>query len=74
MPLKLYSADWCTQCNNVKDMLMQKGLAYVVVDVDENPEEMEALVKQGIRGLPVMDVDGDLYVGMKGTLEFINAK
>lgn len=71
MPIKLYSAQWCSQCNSVKDMLMQKGIEYEVVDVDETPEEMDALVAKGIRGLPVIGADGDLYVGMRGALEFV---
>ena len=69
--LKLYSATWCGQCSQVKDMLMQKGIAYELVDVDDNPEEINALVAQGIRGLPVVSVGEAMGVGMRGALEIV---
>lgn len=71
MSINLYSATWCSQCSQVKDMLMQKGVAYEVIDVDEDTEAMDALVAQGIRGLPVLAEGETLYVGLKGALEFL---
>lgn len=72
--LKLYSATWCPSCGNVKTALMQQGIEYDLIDVDENPEEMDALVAKGIRGLPVLSVGEKLYVGDRGVREYLHVR
>ncbi len=49
--LKLFSANWCSQCPGLKKTLDSLDVVYEVVDVDKKGEEARAL---GIKGLPTL--------------------
>jgi glutaredoxin len=47
-----------------KQYLDQRGVPYVEKDVDESMTNMqEAVEKSGQRGIPVIDIDGQIIVG-----------
>lgn len=47
-----------------KQYLDQRGIPYVDKDVDESMTNMqEAVEKSGQRGIPVIDIDGQVIVG-----------
>ena len=50
----LYTTTTCTRCPIIKKKLDEAGIEYTI---DQNVEEM---VKLGIRSVPVLEVDGEL--------------
>jgi len=62
--ITIYSATWCAFCHAAKDYLDKLGIAYTDKDVDADPSAgMEAVNKSGQRGIPVIDIDGDIIIG-----------
>ncbi|HSW37079.1 MAG TPA: glutaredoxin domain-containing protein [Candidatus Saccharimonadales bacterium] len=60
----IYSATWCAFCHAAKDYLDKLGVKYIDKDVETDPAAgMEAVNKSGQRGIPVIDIDGDIIVG-----------
>lgn len=60
----VYSADWCAFCHAAKDYLDKKGIQFEERDVETNPEyATEAVTKSGQRGIPVLDINGEIIVG-----------
>jgi glutaredoxin 3 len=60
----IYSATWCAFCHAVKDYLDKLGVAYDDLDVEADPKNAEqSVTKSGQRGIPVIDIDGDIIVG-----------
>lgn len=62
--VKVYSATWCAFCHAAKEYLDKLGVKYQDLDVEVDPKNgMEAVTKSGQRGIPVLDIDGDIIVG-----------
>lgn len=62
--ITVYSADWCGFCRMVKNYFDQKGIEYTEKNVEEKMEyATEAFEKSGQRGIPVVDIDGQIIVG-----------
>ena len=62
--VKVYSATWCAFCHAAKEYLDKLGVKYDDLDVEADPKNgMEAVTKSGQRGIPVLDIDGDIIVG-----------
>ncbi len=60
----IYSASWCAFCHQAKQYLDKLGITYTDYDVDKHPDKgMEAVEKSGQRGIPVLDIDGDIILG-----------
>ena len=60
----VYSAVWCAYCHAAMQYLDQKGIAYVKKDVEKDPMAgLEAVTKSQQRGIPVIDIAGDIIVG-----------
>ena len=60
----VYSAVWCAYCHAAKDYFDKKGVKYTEEDVDKNPQAgLDAVNKSGQRGIPVIDIAGDIIVG-----------
>ncbi len=60
----IYSAVWCSFCHAAKDYLDKLGVKYVIKDVDKDPSAaQETVEKSGQRGIPVLDIGGDIIVG-----------
>ena len=60
----LYSSDNCPWCVKAKRYLKQKNIEFQVKDVgvdDLAAEEM--IMKSGQRGIPVIDIKGEIVVG-----------
>ena len=64
MNIKIYGADWCSDCVNVKNYLDSKGIRYEYIICTENDEAIELIerVNNGKRIIPTLDIDGDIYV------------
>lgn len=62
--ITVYSATWCAFCHAAMQYFDKLGVQYTKKDVEENPEAgLEAVAKSGQRGIPVIDIDGDIIVG-----------
>lgn len=62
--ITVYSASWCAFCHAAMDYFDKLGVAYVKKDVEEDPAAgAEAVEKSGQRGIPVIDIDGDVIIG-----------
>ena len=60
----VYGAPWCAFCHTAMHYLDQLKVKYKYVDVDQEPKAgMEAVEKSGQRGIPVIDIKGDIIVG-----------
>ncbi len=62
--VKIYTATWCAFCHAAKQYLDKLGVAYTDLDVEaDHNNAIEAVTKSGQRGIPVLDIDGDIIVG-----------
>jgi glutaredoxin 3 len=60
----VYSATWCAFCHAAKDYFDKLGVKYDDRDVEKTAEAgKEAVEKSQQRGIPVIDIDGDIIVG-----------
>ncbi len=61
----IYGAEWCAFCHTAKRYLDDKGIKnYQYIDIDKEPAKgQEAVEKSGQRGIPVIDIAGDIIVG-----------
>ncbi len=64
MSVKVYSTTSCPWCTVAKNYLSSKNVKFEEVDVNRNREAaMEMVRKSGQRGVPVLDINGDIIVG-----------
>lgn len=74
MENKLYvlSADWCTKCPMVKNMLDGQGIEYINVDVDNEPEIAASV---GAMSIPTIvdNTNGEMkvYTGQQACIQFV---
>lgn len=62
--ITVYGAEWCGFCHMVRRYLDDKKIEFNYVDVDKDPARaMEAIEKSGQRGIPVVDIDGEIIIG-----------
>ncbi|HEX4774365.1 MAG TPA: glutaredoxin family protein [Candidatus Saccharimonadales bacterium] len=60
----VYGAPWCAFCHTAMKYFDKLGVKYNYIDVDQEPAKgMEAVQKSGQRGIPVLDINGDIIVG-----------
>ena len=60
----VYSATWCAFCHAAKQYLDRLGVKYEDRDVDSDMKNaVEAVTKSGQRGIPVLDIGGDIIIG-----------
>ncbi len=62
--VKVYSTPSCPYCETLKQFLKEKGIEFEAVDVSEDKEALDEMVKKtGQMGVPVVDIDGQTVVG-----------
>jgi glutaredoxin-like YruB-family protein len=60
----IYSATWCAFCHAAKEYLDKLGVKYTDKDVEKDPKAgLEAVEKSEQRGIPVLDISGDIIIG-----------
>jgi len=68
MNVIIYSTPTCPWCTKVKDYLSSKNVAFEDYDVSKNQEKaVEMVQKSGQRGVPVLDINGQIIVGFDKT-------
>jgi mycoredoxin len=61
--ITVYSTCWCGDCRRAKQFLRERGIAFREINVDENPEAEELVlrVNDGRRKVPTIGVDGRYF-------------
>lgn len=54
MSIIIYTRNNCVQCHATKRAMESRGLAFEMINLDVQPEEIETLRAQGFRQLPVV--------------------
>lgn len=64
MKVTVYSTNTCPWCVKVKDYLRQNHVSFKEVNVSTDRQgAMEMIQKSGQRGVPVIDIEGQIIVG-----------
>jgi len=62
--IKIYSTPTCPYCHLLKEYLKEKNIEFEDIDVSQNQEALQELVKKtGAMAVPVIDIDGEIVVG-----------
>lgn len=60
----IYSATWCGFCKMAKNYLDSLKIPYTDLDVEASLDNANsAVAKSGQRGIPVIDIAGEIIVG-----------
>ena len=75
MKIKVFGADWCSDCVTAKRFLDSKGVDFEYIDITDNQEAI-ALVEQinnGRRVIPTLMVDGVSFTnpGINGLMKIL---
>ena len=59
----MYCTSWCPDCWRAKQFLRERGISYEEINVDEDPdaEELILRVNEGRRKVPTLEVDGRYF-------------
>jgi len=78
MNIKVYGADWCSDCVSTKKFLDAKAVDYEYIDITDNEEAITLVEKinKGRRVIPTLIVDGLSYTnpGINGLMKIIKKK
>lgn len=73
MNIKVYGADWCSDCVFVKKFFDEKGIKYEYIISTGNKEVINFIekVNNGKRIIPTLDIDGVIYAnpGINGLIK-----
>jgi mycoredoxin len=60
---RLYTTSWCADCRYAKQFLRERGIAFEEINVDEDPDAEELLlrVNDGLRKVPTIELDGHYF-------------
>ena len=63
MKIKLYGADWCSDCINAKNFLKSQGVIFEYIDISQNIKATRFVekVNNGKKVIPTIYVDGKIY-------------
>lgn len=58
--ITMYTTSWCGDCRVTKRVLEQKGLAYKEIDIEQDPNAAEIVMKvnNGKRSVPTLEYNG----------------
>jgi thioredoxin reductase (NADPH) len=61
--IRLYITTWCPDCQEAKEFLRERGVAFEETNVDEDPdaEELVLRVNEGLRKVPTVEVNGRYF-------------
>ena len=76
MNIKVYGADWCSDCLTAKNFLDSKGVDFEYIDITDNQQAI-ALVEEinnGKRVIPTLMVDGVSFTnpGINGLMKILS--
>ncbi|EMD9177476.1 glutaredoxin-like protein NrdH [Cronobacter turicensis] len=65
MRITIYTRNDCVQCHATKRALESRGIAFDIINLDEQPEAIDTLRAQGFRQLPVVMTDALSWSGFR---------
>jgi thioredoxin reductase (NADPH) len=75
MNIKVYGADWCSDCVTAKKFLNSKGVEFEYIDITDNEEAISVVeqINNGRRVIPTLMVDGVSYTnpGINGLMKIL---
>tara|TARA_B100000767_G_scaffold175519_1_gene164017 strand:- start:252 stop:485 length:234 start_codon:yes stop_codon:yes gene_type:complete len=75
MNIKIYGADWCSDCVIVKNFLNSKQVIFEYIDITDNDIAVKFIehINNGKRIIPTILVDDQIYVnpGINGLMKII---
>ncbi|MBL7141775.1 glutathione S-transferase N-terminal domain-containing protein [Patescibacteria group bacterium] len=64
MKIIVYTTLTCPYCNHVKDFLKEHNIQFKEVDLTQNQEMIDELIKKtGQMAVPMTEIDGEIIVG-----------
>lgn len=66
----IYSTDWCAFCKQAEKFLDSKDVAWVDYDIEKDQQAHDELMEKiggNFRGVPVIDVNGEIILGFDRT-------
>ena len=62
MRVEVYSAEWCRDCRAAKQFLETHGVAYIEIDVEQDPAAFDEVLRNvGKRAIPQMVINGEWW-------------
>ena len=75
MNIKVYGADWCSDCVTAKKFLNSKGVEFEYIDITDNQQAIAVVEKinNGRRVIPTLIVDGVSFTnpGINGLMKIL---
>jgi len=75
MKIKVFGADWCSDCVNAKRFLDSKGVEFEYIDITDNQQAIDLVEKinNGRRVIPTLMVDGVSFTnpGINGLMKIL---
>ena len=75
MNIKVYGADWCSDCITAKKFLNSKGVDFEFIDITDNQQAIALVEKinNGRRVIPTLIVDGVSFTnpGINGLMKIL---
>ncbi|MGA2707883.1 MAG: glutaredoxin 3 [Steroidobacteraceae bacterium] len=61
--ITIYAAGWCPYCQRAKNLLVQKNLGFIEINVEDDPKFRDEMVKRsGRRSIPQIFI-GERHIG-----------
>jgi len=61
--ITIYAAGWCPYCQRAKNLLVQKNLRFIEINVEDDPKFRDEMVKRsGRRSIPQIFI-GERHIG-----------
>ncbi|MBI1839197.1 MAG: glutaredoxin family protein [Candidatus Colwellbacteria bacterium] len=62
--IKIYSTPYCVYCRMAKEFFKKYNIAYEEFDVASDEGKLKEMVSKSHQmGVPVIDIDGEIFVG-----------
>jgi glutaredoxin-like protein NrdH len=65
MRIIIYTKNNCVQCNATKNAMDKQGIEYQLINLDQEPDEIETLKSLGYRQVPVVMAADDHWSGFR---------
>lgn len=65
MRITIYTRNDCVQCHATKRAMESRGYTFELINLDNDPQAVEALRAQGFRQLPVVITDSLSWSGFR---------
>jgi len=59
----LYATSWCGYCKKTRELLNENNIEFHEYDVEKSPEGREQYDRLGVKGVPVLLINGEVVGG-----------